>query len=36
VYCCGPLSLLESVSGMTGHWPTAQIHFESYVEKISR
>jgi phthalate 4,5-dioxygenase reductase subunit len=30
VYCCGPQGLMDSVRDMTGHWPSAQIHFESF------
>jgi phthalate 4,5-dioxygenase reductase subunit len=32
VYCCGPRPLLEAVRDMTGHWPPARVHFESYVD----
>ena len=32
VYCCGPRALLEAVRDMTGHWPKAAIHFESFVD----
>jgi phthalate 4,5-dioxygenase reductase subunit len=32
VYCCGPRPLLESVRDMTGHWPPARIHFESFID----
>ena len=32
VYCCGPRPLLEAVRDMTGHWPPAAIHFESFVD----
>lgn len=32
VYCCGPRPLLETVRAMTGHWPAAAIHFESFVD----
>jgi len=32
VYCCGPRALLEAVREMTGHWPPAAIHFESFVD----
>ena len=32
VYCCGPRPLLESVRDMTGHWSTASIHFESFID----
>lgn len=30
VYCCGPKPLMDSVRGMTGHWPSENIHFESF------
>lgn len=30
IYCCGPAALMDSVRDMTGHWPTEQIHFESF------
>lgn len=32
VYCCGPRPLLEAVRDMTGHWSTAAVHFESFVD----
>jgi len=32
IYCCGPRPLLEAVRDMTGHWPPAAIHFESFVD----
>jgi phthalate 4,5-dioxygenase reductase subunit len=32
VYCCGPRPLLEAVRDMTGHWPAAAIHFESFID----
>jgi phthalate 4,5-dioxygenase reductase component len=32
IYCCGPRPLLEAVRDMTGHWPQAAIHFESFVD----
>lgn len=32
VYCCGPRPLLEAVRDMTGHWPAAAIHFESFAD----
>jgi phthalate 4,5-dioxygenase reductase subunit len=32
VYCCGPRPLLEAVRDMTGHWPKAAIHFESFID----
>ena len=32
VYCCGPRPLLGEVRDMTGHWPAAAIHFESFVD----
>jgi phthalate 4,5-dioxygenase reductase component len=30
VYCCGPKGLMDAVADMSGHWPTEQIHFESF------
>lgn len=30
VYCCGPKKLMEAVRDMSGHWPHANIHFESF------
>jgi phthalate 4,5-dioxygenase reductase component len=32
LYCCGPRPLLEAVRDMTGHWSTAAIHFESFLD----
>lgn len=32
VYCCGPRPLLEAVRDMTGHWSSAAIHFESFID----
>ena len=32
VYCCGPRPLLEAVRDMTGHWPPARVHFESFID----
>jgi phthalate 4,5-dioxygenase reductase subunit len=32
VYCCGPRPMLEEVRAMTGHWPAAAIHFESFAD----
>lgn len=32
VYCCGPRPLMDSVRDMAGHWPRAQIHFESFAD----
>ena len=32
IYCCGPRSLMEDVRDMTGHWPAAAIHFESFID----
>jgi phthalate 4,5-dioxygenase reductase subunit len=32
VYCCGPRGLLEAVRDMTGHWSSAAIHFESFLD----
>lgn len=30
VYCCGPKGLMEAVADMSGHWPSGNIHFESF------
>jgi len=30
IYCCGPRMLMESVRDMSGHWPHANVHFESF------
>lgn len=30
VYCCGPAPLMDAVRDMTGHWPTAAVHFETF------
>lgn len=30
LYCCGPMSLMEEVKAMTGHWPKNTVHFESF------
>jgi phthalate 4,5-dioxygenase reductase subunit len=32
VYACGPRPMLEAVRDMTGHWPRAAIHFESFLD----
>jgi phthalate 4,5-dioxygenase reductase subunit len=32
IYCCGPRPLMDSVRDMAGHWPRAQIHFESFAD----
>lgn len=32
LYCCGPRPLLEAVRDMTGHWSTAKVHFESFLD----
>jgi len=32
IYCCGPRPLLEAVRDMTGHWSTAAVHFESFLD----
>src|SRR4051794_26589524 len=32
VYCCGPRPMLEAVRDMTGHWSSASIHFESFID----
>jgi phthalate 4,5-dioxygenase reductase component len=30
LYCCGPRMLMETVRDMTGHWPSAAVHFEDF------
>ena len=30
IYCCGPRGLMDAVRDMSGHWPAAAIHFESF------
>lgn len=30
VYCCGPRGLMDSVADMSGHWPSGNVHFESF------
>jgi phthalate 4,5-dioxygenase reductase subunit len=30
IYCCGPKKLMEAVRDMSGHWPHANVHFESF------
>lgn len=32
IYCCGPQALMNGVRDMTGHWPSSNIHFESFNE----
>lgn len=32
IYCCGPRGLMESVRDMAGHWPSSNVHFESFSE----
>ncbi len=32
IYCCGPKRLMESVRDMSGHWPSFNVHFESFIE----
>ena len=32
LYCCGPRALMQTVRDMTGHWSTAAVHFESFVD----
>ncbi len=35
LYCCGPRSLMQAVRDMTGHWSSAAVHFESFVDGAS-
>lgn len=30
IYCCGPRGLMDTVRDMSGHWPHANVHFESF------
>ena len=30
IYCCGPKGLMDSVQDMSGHWPSGNVHFESF------
>lgn len=30
IYCCGPKGLMNSVQDMSGHWPSGNVHFESF------
>jgi phthalate 4,5-dioxygenase reductase component len=30
IYCCGPQALMSVVRDMTGHWPSSNVHFESF------
>jgi phthalate 4,5-dioxygenase reductase subunit len=32
VYCCGPRPLMDAVRDMSGHWPSAAVHFEAFTE----
>jgi phthalate 4,5-dioxygenase reductase subunit len=32
LYCCGPRPMLEAVRDMTGHWSSAKVHFESFLD----
>lgn len=32
IYCCGPRGLMEAVRDMAGHWNSANVHFESFVQ----
>ena len=36
IYCCGPRPLLEAVRDMTGHWPAAAVHFESFLDAAAQ
>ena len=36
IYCCGPRPLLEAVRAMTGHWPAAAVHFESFLDAAAQ
>jgi phthalate 4,5-dioxygenase reductase subunit len=30
IYCCGPQGLMDLVKDMSGHWPSGNVHFESF------
>jgi phthalate 4,5-dioxygenase reductase subunit len=32
LYCCGPRPMLQAVRDMTGHWSSAKVHFESFLD----
>ncbi|MDZ5456848.1 PDR/VanB family oxidoreductase [Azohydromonas lata] len=32
IYCCGPRGLMDAVRDMAGHWPSKNVHFESFNE----
>lgn len=32
IYCCGPRGLMDAVRDMAGHWPSRNVHFESFNE----
>lgn len=32
IYCCGPQGLMDAVRDMSGHWPHANVHFESFAD----
>lgn len=32
LFCCGPRPLMQAVRDMTGHWPSASVHFEAFSE----
>lgn len=32
IYCCGPRPMMDAVRDMTGHWPSASVHFEAFSE----
>jgi phthalate 4,5-dioxygenase reductase subunit len=36
IYCCGPRPMLEAVRDMTGHWPAAAVHFESFLDAAAQ
>jgi phthalate 4,5-dioxygenase reductase subunit len=36
IYCCGPRPMLEAVRDMTGHWSTAAVHFESFLDAAAQ
>lgn len=34
VYCCGPRPLMEEIRGVSGHWPSHQVHFEDFASDV--
>lgn len=36
LYCCGPRPLMREIQDMTGHWPSANVHFEAFTKAEKR